>query len=85
MAVIEFIRDNWKDICLIVTGAVTIASAIVKLTPSQEDDKILATPTLVKRIPPPLRRIIGDLSEIDKVLLGLDLKSVRDDISEKGE
>jgi len=38
-----------------------------------EDEKILATPTLVKDLPPPLRRIIGDLSNSDKVLLGLDL------------
>ena len=38
-----------------------------------EDDKIIATPTLVKQLPPPLRRVIGDLSAIDQVLLGLDL------------
>jgi circadian clock protein KaiB len=38
-----------------------------------EDEKILATPTLIKELPPPLRRIIGDLSDTDKVLLGLDL------------
>ena len=39
-----------------------------------EDEKILATPTLIKAIPPPLRRIIGDLSDEEKVLLGLDLQ-----------
>jgi len=39
-----------------------------------EDEKILATPMVVKLLPPPLRRVIGDLSEIDKVLLGLDIK-----------
>lgn len=38
-----------------------------------EDEKILATPTLVKHLPPPLRRIIGDLSNVEKVLIGLDL------------
>lgn len=38
-----------------------------------EDEKILATPTLIKALPPPLRRIIGDLSDTEKVLLGLDL------------
>jgi circadian clock protein KaiB len=38
-----------------------------------EDEKILATPTLIKELPPPLRRVIGDLSDKDKVLLGLDL------------
>jgi circadian clock protein KaiB len=39
-----------------------------------EDEKILATPTLIKALPPPLRRVIGDLSDRDKVLLGLDLR-----------
>lgn len=39
-----------------------------------EDEKILATPTLIKNLPPPLRRIIGDLSDTEKVLLGLDLR-----------
>lgn len=38
-----------------------------------EDEKILATPTLSRVLPLPVRRIIGDLSEKDKVLLGLDL------------
>ncbi len=38
-----------------------------------EEEKILATPTLIKQLPPPLRRIIGDLSDKEKVLLGLDL------------
>ncbi|HKG90730.1 MAG TPA: circadian clock protein KaiB [Gemmatimonadaceae bacterium] len=39
-----------------------------------EDDKILATPTLIKRLPPPLRRVIGDLSDKHKVLLGLEVR-----------
>ncbi len=39
-----------------------------------EDEKILATPTLTKELPLPLRRIIGDLSDSDKVLLGLDIQ-----------
>ena len=39
-----------------------------------EDDRILATPTLIKRLPPPLRRIIGDLSDVEEVLLGLDIQ-----------
>jgi circadian clock protein KaiB len=39
-----------------------------------EDERILATPTLVKELPPPLTRIIGDLSDREKVLLGLDLR-----------
>jgi len=39
-----------------------------------ETEKILATPTLIKRLPPPLRRVIGDLSDREKVLLGLDVR-----------
>jgi circadian clock protein KaiB len=39
-----------------------------------EDERILATPTLIKQLPPPLRRVIGDLSDKDKVLLGLELQ-----------
>lgn len=38
-----------------------------------EKEKVLVTPTLIKQLPPPLQRIIGDLSNTDKVLLGLDL------------
>jgi circadian clock protein KaiB len=38
-----------------------------------EEEKILATPTLVKELPPPARRVIGDLSDTEKVFLGLDL------------
>ncbi|MBF0336912.1 MAG: circadian clock protein KaiB [Nitrospirae bacterium] len=40
-----------------------------------EDEKILATPTLIKELPMPIRRIIGDLSDTEKVLLGLDLQT----------
>ncbi|HET6629517.1 MAG TPA: circadian clock KaiB family protein [Woeseiaceae bacterium] len=38
------------------------------------DEQIIATPTLVKRLPAPLRRFIGDLSDEERVLLGLDLR-----------
>jgi len=38
-----------------------------------ENAKILATPTLIKRLPPPVRRLVGDLSDIDKVKQYLDL------------
>ena len=38
-------------------------------------DQILAVPTLVRRLPAPLKRIIGDLSNTEKVLVGLDIRS----------
>jgi len=39
-----------------------------------EGEKIFAVPTLVRELPPPLRKIVGDLSDTEKVLVGLDLK-----------
>ncbi len=39
-----------------------------------ENDQILAVPTLVRRLPEPIRKIIGDLSNKEKVLVGLNIK-----------
>src|ERR1043165_760337 len=39
-----------------------------------QGDQILAVPTLVRKLPTPVRRIIGDLSNTDRVLVGLDLR-----------
>ncbi len=39
-------------------------------------DQIVAIPTLVKKLPTPLRRIIGDLSNSERVLIGLDIRPV---------
>jgi circadian clock protein KaiB len=38
------------------------------------NDQILAIPTLVRKLPEPMRKIIGDLSDTERVLVGLDLK-----------
>jgi circadian clock protein KaiB len=38
------------------------------------NDQILAVPTLVRKLPPPLKKIIGDLSNEERVLVGLDIK-----------
>ena len=38
------------------------------------DEQIIAVPTLVKQLPAPLRRLVGDLSNEERVLLGLDLR-----------
>ncbi len=38
-------------------------------------DQILAIPTLVRKLPEPMRKIIGDLSDTERVLVGLDLRS----------
>ncbi len=39
-------------------------------------DQILAVPTLVRRLPEPFKRIIGNLSNMERVLVGLDLRPV---------
>lgn len=41
-----------------------------------KNDQILAIPTLIRRLPQPVRRIIGDLSDTERVLVGLDLVPV---------
>lgn len=41
-----------------------------------QQDKILAIPTLVRRLPPPIRQIIGDLSDREKVLVGLEMRQI---------
>ena len=46
---------------------------VLKQPALAEQAKIIATPTLIKELPLPLRRVIGDLSDTEKVLLGLDI------------
>jgi circadian clock protein KaiB len=41
-----------------------------------EGEQIIAAPTLVKELPPPVRRLVGDMSDRDRVLLGLDLQPI---------
>ncbi len=42
-----------------------------------EGEQIIAAPTLVKKLPPPLRKFIGDMSDVEKILLGLNVKEKR--------
>jgi circadian clock protein KaiB len=42
-----------------------------------EGDQILAVPTLVRKFPEPIRKIIGDLSNEERVLVGLNIKPVK--------
>ena len=44
-----------------------------------KENQILALPTLIKQLPPPIKKIIGDLSNTEKVLKGLDLVVVSQD------
>jgi len=42
-----------------------------------KDEQIIAAPTLIKKLPLPFRRIIGDMSDKEKVLMGLDLVKIK--------
>ena len=46
-------------------------------------DQILAIPTLVRKLPEPVRKIIGDLSNTERVLVGLDLRPLLDEERKK--
>lgn len=50
-----------------------------------EEAKIIATPTLIKSIPPPFRRLVGDLRDKEKVLSGLDVDLLEETDTCKGE
>ena len=50
---------------------------IYKNLPLARGDQIIAAPTLIKRLPVPLRRLIGDMSDEQRVLVGLDLRPQR--------
>lgn len=68
---------NLESICADAFGGEYVLKVIDVLESPQEaeDDRILATPTLIRTLPPPIRRIIGDLSEREKVLVALDLNT----------
>lgn len=40
-----------------------------------QGEQVIAAPTLIKKLPEPLRRLVGDMSNAERVLLGLDLRS----------
>ena len=50
---------------------------IYKNLPLARGDQIIAAPTLIKRLPVPLRRLIGDMSDEQRVLVGLDVRPRR--------
>jgi len=68
---------NLKSICEEHLAGMYTIEVIDLLTRPQlaAGDQILAVPTLVRRLPPPIKRIIGNLSDVERVLVGLDIKS----------
>ena len=57
---------------------------VLSCTEEAENERILATPTLIKVLPLPMRRIIGDLSELKELMLALDLPNTWQWEKEKG-
>jgi circadian clock protein KaiB len=63
----EYLNDNYELEVVDVYQQPTLARG----------EQIIAAPTLIKKLPLPLRRLIGDMSQTDRVLLGLDIKKKR--------
>ena len=74
---------NLHDICeRELRGRCDVESVDVLEDPAAaEEDKILATPTLVRKLPEPVRKIIGDLSDMEKVYIGLDVSPDKPSVS----
>ncbi|WP_395677590.1 circadian clock KaiB family protein [Inquilinus sp.] len=68
---------NLKRICEEhLAGRYSIEVIDLLVTPQlAAGDQIVALPTLVRRLPPPLKRIIGNLSDTERVLVGLDIRA----------
>lgn len=67
--------ENLRRICADYMGA-RYEIEVVDLAKNPglaREDQVLAIPTLVRQIPPPAKKIIGDLSNVERVLVGLDV------------
>jgi circadian clock protein KaiB len=73
---------NLKQICEEhLAGRYTIEVIDLLISPQlAAGDQILAVPTLVRRLPPPIKRVIGNLSDTERVLVGLDIRAALDRI-----
>jgi circadian clock protein KaiB len=73
----EAAERNLRNVCEeFLAGQYTIEVIDLLEHPTlAQGDQILAVPTLVRKLPMPVRRIIGDLSNTERVLVGLDLRA----------
>jgi circadian clock protein KaiB len=71
--------ENLRHVCEeYLPGRYTIELVDLVENPERaRSDEIIAVPTLIRKLPEPIRRIIGDLSDTDKVLIGLQLHEDR--------
>jgi len=73
--------SNLRKLCESSLAAGTYKIEVIDLLKNPElarDDQILAIPTLVRKLPEPMKRIIGDLSNADRALLSLDFPTPKD-------
>src|SRR6476646_9527790 len=73
----EAAEENLREVCEeYLAGRYSIEVVDLLQNPTlAQGDQILAVPTLVRKLPTPVRRIIGDLSNTERVLVGLDLRA----------
>jgi circadian clock protein KaiB len=71
--------DNLKRVCEAhLPGRYSIEVVDLLKNPRlAKDDQIVAIPTLVRKLPEPLRRIVGDLSDTERTLVGLQLRQIK--------
>jgi circadian clock protein KaiB len=68
--------DNLEALCQQPAFSAAYETQVINLLDNPalaEEEQIRATPVLIKKLPEPMRRIIGDLSDQEKVLVGLDI------------
>ena len=77
--------SNLKDICdKYLEGRYDLDVIDIYQQPGlTRGEQIVAAPTLIKKLPLPIRRIIGDMSNRDRVLVGLDLVRASDDVGDR--
>lgn len=71
--------SNMERICAQLDDDKTYSIAvtdIIENPDAADENRILATPTAIKELPPPIRKLVGDLSDQDQVLAGLDLEQI---------
>jgi circadian clock protein KaiB len=68
--------SNLKKICeTYLPGRYSIEVIDLMIDPARaQTDQIVAIPTLIRRLPEPIKRILGDLSNLERVLVGLDVR-----------
>ena len=70
--------SNLKRLCNGLDGKYRIEIIDLLVHPTlAKGDQIVAIPTLVRKLPPPMKKIIGNLSKADRALIGLDLQRAR--------